>query len=81
MHELLVCVAGTCEVDAEFDGGKETFVLDRPSRALHVPPLVWVDYRHVSPGTVLIALASTLFDPADVIDDHFEFLREIGAHP
>jgi dTDP-4-dehydrorhamnose 3,5-epimerase-like enzyme len=80
-HELLVCVSGACEIDTEFDGGKESFVLDRPSRALYVPPLAWVDYHHVSPATVLVALASTSFDPEDVIDDHVEFLREIGAHP
>lgn len=80
-HEFLVCVTGSCTIDAEWGSCRATFVLDRPDRGLYLPPMVWMEYEHASPSTSLVVLASTHHDPTDVIHDHGEFLRLASPPP
>jgi len=77
-HELMVCVAGSCNVECETGTVRQTFQLDDPGQALHVPPLVWLTYRPVSPATALVVLCSRPFDPAELITDRAEFSSITG---
>ncbi len=75
LHQLLVCVHGSCEVIADNGAHRQSFVLDDPSIALLLPPMVWGIQHRFSPHAVLLVLASEKYDPADYIRDYDEFLR------
>jgi acetyltransferase-like isoleucine patch superfamily enzyme/dTDP-4-dehydrorhamnose 3,5-epimerase-like enzyme len=74
LHQLLVCVAGSCAVRI-FDGQKSDEVrLDRPELGLHVPPMVWTTQYKFSSEAVLLVLASDVYDEADYIRDPYEYM-------
>jgi len=73
-HQLLVCTNGSLSVVLDEGVHREEVVLNDPSLALHIPPMVWsVQYRH-SEDAVLLVFASEVYDPADYIRDYDEFL-------
>jgi len=75
LHQFLVCVHGRCELVADDGVNRETFVLDHPSLAVHLPPMIWGVQHSYTPGSVLLVLASAKYDPDDYIRDYAEFLR------
>jgi len=77
-HQLVVLVAGVCKCVAETWGKKSTFRLDSPSKALYVPPLVWLDLSDFSAGAVCLVLTSDVYDETDYIRDHSEFRRSVS---
>ena len=79
LHQFLVCAHGECHVIVDDGRTKEEIVLDSPAIGVHIPPMVWaVQYRH-SADSVLLVLASSVYDPADYIRDYNEFLKLAGA--
>lgn len=77
LEQFLLCVHGRVHIVADDGRNREEFVLDRPTLALYLPPLVWgVQYRF-SPGAVLLVLCSDFYDPADYIRDYAEFLSVV----
>jgi acetyltransferase-like isoleucine patch superfamily enzyme/dTDP-4-dehydrorhamnose 3,5-epimerase-like enzyme len=73
-HQFLICVSGNVTVMLD-DGSKRVEIkLDSPSLGLHIPPGVWgVQYKY-SANTVLVVLASHIYDAEDYIRDYSEFL-------
>jgi UDP-2-acetamido-3-amino-2,3-dideoxy-glucuronate N-acetyltransferase len=79
LHQFLICVHGQCSVMADDGNVREEFLLDDPTLALHLPPLVWsVQYKH-SADAVLLVLASDHYDASDYIRDYSEFLRVLAG--
>jgi hypothetical protein len=74
LHELLVCVHGSCAVTLDDGVVQEDVVLDTPDLGLYVPPLNWNTQHRFSPGAVLLVLASEVYRPDDYIRDYDEFL-------
>lgn len=73
MKEMVIAVAGSCKVKV-YDGSEwETYTLDRPDIGLFIPPLFWRELTDFAPGTVLLSLASTLFDPTDYLSPISEY--------
>ena len=60
-------------------GAQDVRVDDDPSRGYFVPAGLWNDLSDFAPGTVLLAVASQPYDPADYIRDHAEFLAWVCA--
>ena len=81
LHQFLVCVHGRCEVVADDGRNRQTFLLDRPSLAVYLPPMVWGVQHSYTPGSVLLVLASAHYDPADYIRDYDDFLALAKAAP
>jgi UDP-2-acetamido-3-amino-2,3-dideoxy-glucuronate N-acetyltransferase len=78
LDQFLVAVHGSCSVRL-FDGKRsEEIVLDRPERALHVPPMVWTTQYKYSPDAVLLVLASDVYREADYIRDFEEYRAVAG---
>ena len=75
-EQFLVCVHGSCHVVADDGEHREEFVLDHPTVAVHVPPLVWSVHYKYSPDAVLLVLASAAYDAGDYIRSYDEFLAE-----
>lgn len=73
-HQFLVCVRGNVSVVADDGKHRDEFILDRPDRGLHLPPMTWgIQYKY-SPDAVLLVFASDYYDADDYIRDYEEFL-------
>lgn len=75
LHELAICVSGECSIILE--DGRRTGVevlLDRPTRALHIPPMTWRVHYKYSAAAVLLVLASKEYDSSDYLRDFDEFM-------
>lgn len=84
--EVLICVSGSCVVDAEDAAGVLRFHLAGPQLALVVPAGVWLECRDFSADASLLVLADQAYDPANQITDRAEFAaflaeREGRAEP
>ncbi len=74
-EQILIAVAGRIVVNTELpDGEISTFVLDKPSVGVYIPPQAWhtMNYSHTA---VQLALASTDYDEKDYIRNYEVFRK------
>lgn len=79
LHQCLICLAGS--FDVAVDDGKQNrrIRLNRPWRALHIPPMIWAAEVDFNPGSVCMVLASSLYDESDYYRDYEEFKAAVNA--
>ena len=71
-NQLLVCINGSCSVFCEDElKNSETFILDKPSKALFVEAKDWHTMQDFSKDCVLLVLASEFYDVNDYIDERY----------
>ena len=75
VHQLLICVKGSCLVSLDDGDTRDQVWLDRPERALYIPPKIWATQQQFSSDGVLLVLASDVYDPDEYIRDYDEFVR------
>jgi UDP-2-acetamido-3-amino-2,3-dideoxy-glucuronate N-acetyltransferase len=75
VHQLLVCVKGSCLVALDDGKVRDQILLDRPGLALYIPPRIWATQSEFSRDGVLMVLASEVYDPDEYIKDYDEFVR------
>jgi dTDP-4-dehydrorhamnose 3,5-epimerase len=80
-QQCLIMLGGRCTVIADDGRERRAFTLDTPRRALIVAPMIWLELADFSPGAVCAILASGVYDEADYIRDHREFLRLTARSP
>lgn len=78
LHQLLICVKGSCSVALDDGFNRDKVVLDSPVKALYIPPMVWASQYKYSKDCVLCVLASDRYDPDDYIRDYDEFILLVG---
>jgi acetyltransferase-like isoleucine patch superfamily enzyme/dTDP-4-dehydrorhamnose 3,5-epimerase-like enzyme len=78
LHQWLTCLHGECTVLVDDGEVRQDVTLDRPSRSLYLPPMIWGVQYNFSPDAVLLVLASDPYDAADYIRDYDEYLRLRG---
>ena len=76
LQQLLICVNGSCKV--HLDDGKETgeIILDTPQKGLYLGKGIWREMYDFTPNTVLMSLASELYDEGDYIRNYQQFIEE-----
>jgi acetyltransferase-like isoleucine patch superfamily enzyme/dTDP-4-dehydrorhamnose 3,5-epimerase-like enzyme len=77
--QLLTCIRGTVMAVADDGERRQDVVLDDPTVALHVPPMVWGTQYKYSNDAVLMVFASRVYEPDDYIRDYDQFLAELAA--
>lgn len=75
LEQLVVVPTGSVTIGLDDGARQESFVLDDPSRVLHIPPGQWRTLENFAPGTVVVVLASAEYDESDYIRDHDLFLE------
>ena len=75
LEQYLVALSGSVSVVLDNGDKREFARLDRPGLGLYVPPMTWCTLYGYSPGTVVMALASSPYDADDYIRDYEEFCR------
>lgn len=76
-EQLLICISGSVTVHMDLGPNNLPlkFVLTRPDAAIYMPKLVWGGQSNFSSNTVLLVLASHLYDPDDYVHDYETFLQ------
>jgi len=74
VHQLLICVKGSCQVSLDDGRIRDQISLDRPELALYIPPKIWATQQRFSRDGVLMVLASEAYDPDEYIRDYNELL-------
>lgn len=79
LHQCLVCLTGSLDVDLDDGARRETVHVADPARALYIPPLTWAVQRNITPGTAYFVLASAPYDDADYLRSYRDFLDAVRA--
>lgn len=81
LHQFLLCVAGRCHVVTDDGAQRYEFVLDTPTKGLHIPPMIWATQFKFTRDAILLVFASDFYDAGDYIRDYTEFrsLRDAGV--
>ncbi len=77
LHQFLICLSGSLDVDLDDGKDKKTIHLNRPWQGLYIPPLIWASEKNFDPGTVYIVLTSELYNPDSYIRDYNKFLEVV----
>ncbi|GBL43792.1 dTDP-6-deoxy-3,4-keto-hexulose isomerase [Verrucomicrobiota bacterium] len=75
LRQLLVCVAGSVELELTDGKSKETLRLDAFSQGVVLGSGVWRVLRNFSPDCILVVLTDREYNEADYIRDYAEFLQ------
>ena len=71
---VLINVAGTSKVKVSDGKGNEIiYCLNRPHTGLYLPQMVWKEMYDFSEDSVLLCLASELYDPDEYIRDYDKY--------
>jgi len=77
---VLVALNGSCRIHLDDGTEQEAVTLDDPATALYLGTWVWHELSDFAPGTVVVVVASTLYDESEYLRDYNVFKREVGAH-
>lgn len=79
LNQVLICVHGSCKILMDDGYEKQDVVLDKPDLGLYVPAHIWHEMYDFAPGTVLLVLASDVYNESDYIRNYDDFLRYVGV--
>lgn len=74
-REFIVALSGSFDVVVNDGKTEQTFHLARPQIGLYVPEMTWRLINNFSTNSVALVLSSTLYDPADYIEDFDVFIN------
>lgn len=74
LRQLIVAASGSFDVVLDDGKTKRTYTLNRPYMGLYVVPGLWRELENFSSGSVLLVLASEVYEEADYIRDYETFL-------
>ena len=75
LEQVAVCVSGSCMMKLENANEETGVLLDSPTKAIRIEPMVWHEMHDFSEDCVLLVLASNHYDESDYIRDYQEFLK------
>lgn len=75
LYQLIIAASGSFTVTVDDGSEKKSFMLNRSYYGLLVVPGIWRDIDDFSSGSVLLCLASELYDAEDYIRDYDEFIK------
>lgn len=75
---VLINVSGTSKVKVMDGKDEKVIVLDKPHMGVYLPKMVWKEMYDFSEDSVLLCIASEVYDPSEYIRDYAEYLKEIG---
>jgi dTDP-4-dehydrorhamnose 3,5-epimerase-like enzyme len=76
LRQLMCCVEGAVSVEL-FDGvSRQSYLLQHPSEALYMPPMVWRSIMGEADRSSVVVLADRPYDRSDYIFEIEEFLSE-----
>lgn len=78
LQQILICIHGSCKILLDNGNEKEVVPLEKPYEGLYVTNSMWHEMYDFSKDTVLMVLASDIYDENDYIRNYSEFLKFYG---
>ena len=79
LHQVAVCVTGSCTMLMDDGVTKDTIRLDSPEKGLLIPPGIWHEMGDFSPDCILLVLASDHYDETDYLRNYADFIAYVSA--
>lgn len=76
LEQALICVHGSVKILVKTPFEQEDVLLDDPTKALYIGPMVWREMYDFSSDAVLLVLASEHYTVSDYIRDYSKYKRE-----
>ena len=80
LQQALICVHGSVKILVKTPFEEENILLNDPSQALLIGPMVWREMYDFTPDAVLLVLASEHYTPSDYIRDYNQYEKEAYAY-
>lgn len=74
---VLINVSGSSKVRIRDGKRDEVFILDKPHTGIYIPQMVWKDMYDFSEDSILLVLASEVYDSSEYIRDFDEYMKEV----
>lgn len=74
---VLINICGSSKVRVRDGKIDEVFKLDKPHTGIYIPKMVWKDMYDFSKDSILLVLASELYDSSEYIRNFDEYIREV----
>lgn len=78
LQQVAVCVSGSCTILLDDGNQREQVSLNDATQGLLIEPMVWHEMRDFSPNCLFMVFASDVYDEADYIRHHAEFLERVA---
>lgn len=78
LEQILICIHGSCKILLDNGIEKKIVYLEKPYEGLYVPNNMWREMYDFSEDTVLICLASDIYNESDYIRNYEDFLKFVG---
>lgn len=76
--QLAIAVKGTCKFLMDDGHEKVNITLDNPATGLLIEPMVWHEMYDYSDDSVLLVLASDVYDESDYIRNYDDFMKLVN---
>jgi WxcM-like protein len=76
-QQVIVPLAGRFVLELSDGVESRRFALDSPTRGVHIVPMLFIRLLDFAPGTVVLVLASTLYDKSRSIRSWEEYVQEV----
>lgn len=78
-HQMVVAVSGHCDLVLSDGTHERVHRLDRLTRGLYIPPMLFIRMTAFAPGTVMASFASTHYDSSRSLRSWEDYLGAIGG--
>lgn len=78
LHQLIIAMSGSFDVVLDDGMEKKRIHLNRSYNGLYVCPMIWRELDNFSSGSVLMVLASNVYDEDDYYRDYSDYLSARG---
>lgn len=78
LSELVIALSGSFDVILDDGTEKKRIFLNRPHYGLFIPPGLWREIENFSSNSVLLALASDIYNETDYIRDYEVFKKNVA---
>ena len=75
-QQAIFCIQGSIKLILDDGDNKETVILDKPHIGVTVDRMIWHEMRDFKKETILVVLASEIFNETDYIRDYEQFKKE-----
>lgn len=78
--QILFCIQGSIEIVLDDGKRRESVLLDHPETGVVINNKIWHEMKGFKKNTILLVLASKVYDPKDYIRNYEEFLAYMKKH-
>ena len=74
-QQLLICNFGEIEIKSTDGKISKTFTLDKPNKALLIPPMIWSELKYKKKISILTVVTDSFYSESDYIRNFKKFLK------